>query len=607
MAKIVFINAFETSYLGTRILASYMRVKGHETHNILLGTGEYISIEEPLEKHEGYQSYSRGVLCVNKATRFKLSQIDYENLEKIIKHHKPDVIGFSARSTNNWLAPILQPIFKRSAPEALLIAGGFGPTLEPELYLSEGFDCVIRCDGEESLACLLELVDKKKNDASVLEEMLTIKNTVWKKDDALITNPLFPQDKNLSKYGAPIHGNEYFSFINNDQCFENFDPEINNGLYYTYFGRGCIGHCTYCSGGQWASLYQKDNAKFYKRRNREIPELISELEKMPEVAHHIWFVDEFFALSKEKTLEFCKLYKERIGRTFFTYINYDFMLENKNIFDALVDAGLTGTGIGFQTGSEKFAREIYHRKLRNSHLLEFAKLCFDTNLYTGIHIIGGNCYEDDETFYETIDLVQKLPYSIETPNINPIENIRLRPHPKSPITYLSPRVVSDPMSAHDWFYRGILLELSRITDRDEINDIYKNKKYYDNLKEFNQLFLNRRAKKQINHYKDMINQIAGRRIVYFGMGSLFEENRDFFKDLQPDAIIVDKKYKATDVFDGVRVYESDDFLANQKGDDETIYLTFVANVVLPRKKLNFRYGIPNDRIHSVATILKHNA
>lgn len=36
MAKIVFINAYETSYLGTRILASYMLKLGHKVHNILL-------------------------------------------------------------------------------------------------------------------------------------------------------------------------------------------------------------------------------------------------------------------------------------------------------------------------------------------------------------------------------------------------------------------------------------------------------------------------------------------------------------------------------------------------------------------------------------------
>ena len=161
MSKMVFVNAFEYTYLGTRILASYLKQFGHETHNILLGcdSGRYVSTLQ--EKHHGYLALWRGKLTSNIANIFPLTDKDYEELEKIAREEQPDIIGFSARSTNNHLIPHLVPVFRRAAPKALLVAGGYGPTLEPELYLDGGFDVIVRGDGEEAL---LELVNchKKK-------------------------------------------------------------------------------------------------------------------------------------------------------------------------------------------------------------------------------------------------------------------------------------------------------------------------------------------------------------------------------------------------------------------------------------------------------------
>lgn len=602
MAKICFINAYETSYLGTRVLASYMLQKGHEVHNILLGTGEYVHIDVPQENHEGYQAYSKGILAVNKATKYKINAQDSDILTRILTAEKPDVIGFSARSTNNWLLPVLVPVFKSSCPQALLIAGGFGPTLEPELYLKGGFDCVVRCDGEEALAELMDCVKKEKN-GQIQSSKYYIKNTVWNVDGKIIINSLRPQDKNLSKYGEPLHGHSHFSFINNGIMQRFYDPEFDKGMYYTYFGRGCIGHCSYCSGGQWSSLYKDGGAKYYKRRNRDVIEIINELKKLPEKTNHIWFVDEYFGLSSQKTLEFCQLFKKYIGRTFFCYLNYNYMLDHKHIFYALVDAGLIGTGIGFQTGSENFAREQYHRNLSNEHLLSFTQLCFDTNLFTGIHLIGGNCYETEDIFRETIELMRKLPFSIEEPWRMPLENIRLRPHPKTPITFLSPRVVTSPMSAREWFYRAVLCELARITNKDEFDVLYRDKKLKESPENLNKLFLEKLLEMQRAHYDNIIRQVSGRRIVFYGAGELYQKNKDFFSSISPDAFIIDSPYPTPVTIDGIPVYQTDDFLKSNK-DDDIVYFTFIMRSTLPRIKLNHFYGIENKNIHSITTLLE---
>lgn len=597
MSKIVFINAYEPSFLGTRILAAYMQDKGHETHNIILCDGGYVVQDSPLEKHEGYQFFACSYLMVNKATHYKVSEADLFHLENVIKAEAPDIIGFSARSTNNWLIPFLVPVFRRARPEALLLGGGFGPTLEPELYLNGGFDCVIRGDGEEPLAELVECVQKHE-----LEKARAIFNTVWKNPDgSIVANPMRSQEKNLSKYGAPLHGNKYFSFIDNGVLRRFYDPMEESSVYYTYFGRGCIGHCTYCSGGQWASLYRECDAKVYKRRNREIPEIIDELKKMPNSVSHIWFVDEYFGLSSQKTLEFCALFKKYINKTFFCYLNYEYMLEHEEIFHKLIDAGLIGTGIGFQTGSESFASECYHRKHKNADLIRYAKLCFENNLYAGIHIIGGNCYETPEIFAETVQLMRELPYSIEDPFRMPIENIKLRPHPRTPITTLFPRVVSEPMSARDWLYRGVLLEFARLLPKDEYEEIAADVRWQKDPMAFSQFFRTTLFQKQREHFEGVKSALAGRKVIYYGAGTRYEASKEFFKGLDVAAFLIDSPWPIPAEIDGIPAYATDDFLNHETRLEDFAYFTFIQDTAKPRIKLHTRYGIPNSHIHSVAT------
>lgn len=597
MSKIVFINAYETSYLGTRILASYMLARGHATHNVILCSGEYVGIGFPLEKHEGYQHYARANLYVNKATHYKVGEADLFHLDNVLRAEAPDVIGFSARSTNNWLIPVLMPVFRRAAPGALVVGGGFGPTLEPELYLDGGFDCLIRGDGEEPLAELMECVE-----AHDLARARIIQNTVWKGEDGeIITNPMRSQEKNLSKYGMPLHGNNYFSYINEGVLRRFYDPMEESSTYYTFFGRGCIGHCTYCSGGQWASLYRECDARVYKRRNREIPELIEELKKMPPAASHVWFVDEYFGLSSQKTLEFCELYKKYINKTFFCYLNYEYMLEHKDIFYKLVDAGLVGTGIGFQTGSEAFASEQYHRKHKNADLIRYAELCFDTNLYAGIHIIGGNCYETPEVFQETVELMRRLPYSLEDPWRMPIENIKLRPHPRTPITFLSPRVVSDPMNAKEWLYRGVLLEFARLLSPEEYGEVAADSHWRADPVAFNQFFRATLKSRQLAHFTRLAASLEGRRVIYYGAGDLYEANKAFFRALRPEAFLINSPYPTPAHIDGIPAYTADDFLAHAGDANDCAYITFIPSAYRLRLNLHMRHGVANSNIHSVTS------
>lgn len=175
MTKVVLVNAYETEYLGTRLLASWLRQHGFETHNIHMG---HYKMQECAALSEtsvgGYQIYMGGRLLWNRANSDGLGPEDWANLERVLREEKPDIIGFSARSANNYLIPTVAPLFRHAAPGALLVAGGYGPTLEPERYLDGGFDVVVRGDGEEAMLALARAVEAR--DAAAMK---AIPGTCW--------------------------------------------------------------------------------------------------------------------------------------------------------------------------------------------------------------------------------------------------------------------------------------------------------------------------------------------------------------------------------------------------------------------------------------------
>lgn len=122
-------------------------------------------------------------------------QEDFLKLGRIIEEEHIDVIGFSTRSTNNYLVADIDSVLRRAVPDALRVARGYGSTLEPELYLDAGFDVIIRGDGEEALLELMHCCDKK-----YIFLATKIQNTCWNKIYGGVKNSLRHQEKSLEKY-----------------------------------------------------------------------------------------------------------------------------------------------------------------------------------------------------------------------------------------------------------------------------------------------------------------------------------------------------------------------------------------------------------------------
>lgn len=597
MSKMIFVNAFEYTYLGTRILASYLKQSGHETHNILLGcdSGRYVSTLQ--EKHHGYLALWRGKLTSNIANIFPLTVEDYAELERILLEEQPDIIGFSARSTNNHLIPHLVPVFRRAAPQALLVAGGYGPTLEPELYLDGGFDVVIRGDGEEALLELVNCHEKKDWETAV-----TLSNTVWSKDFGGHCNSMRDQEKDLEKYPPQLYGHEYFTVIAEGSVKRHFDPVIKDVTYTTYLGRGCTGKCTYCSGGQWRSLYKLDNKKSYPRRNRNYLDVINECASIPENIKFIFFMDEFWSMSKKSSAEFFSLYKDKVNKNFFAYLHYEQMVEDKKLFALAIDAGLSYTGIGFQSGSENMLRNYYGRRPQHEIMLEYAHMLFDNFIACTAQFISGNCYETWEDFLQTVDLARQLPFNPELPDLMDISVSRLRPHPKTPLTIIAPRVVTDPMPANEWLYRAMIIYLANKMEQEDLNEIMSMRMFKRDALQLIDFYRGWIYRTQRQHFEKLVAEGQEHDWIFYGAGENYLRNKNFFASLKPRAILVDRAYlPAEKDIQGTPIVCTEDFFAENNYDKDSRFLSFIlsTNYGYPvSKKLMHSYNVPRNNIHS---------
>lgn len=191
-----------------------------------------------------------------------------QTVEKICES-RPAIVGISATSftLNNAIA--LAEGIKRQLPEARVVLGGYGPTLEDGFALQNPcVDIVVRGEGEQTT---VELADVMRTGG----DLRNVQGITYRNGSGIVSNPLRSLIKDLDS--LPFPDRSEFSPAA-------YDP----GVAEVYGSRGCPHACTFC-----------DINKFYGRRYRSrspeniVAEMSSLLDKYPDV-RHVSFTDDSF-------------------------------------------------------------------------------------------------------------------------------------------------------------------------------------------------------------------------------------------------------------------------------------------------------------------------
>ncbi len=166
-------------------------------------------------------------------------KLTWSQLSDKIKKEQPDIVGLA--STSLGLPALFKSadIVKEAGPDILVVAGGYGPTLEAEKILKEhkSIDVVMMGEGEETIIELVDIVQKK-------ESLDRIKGIAYRQKERVIINEPRPEIGDLDSIPFPA----YHLLEPHYLTYEGVHGKIlklPNAVMMA--SRGCPHRCIFCS------------------------------------------------------------------------------------------------------------------------------------------------------------------------------------------------------------------------------------------------------------------------------------------------------------------------------------------------------------------------
>ncbi|OSM01923.1 B12-binding domain-containing radical SAM protein [Magnetofaba australis] len=271
-----------------------------------------------------------------------------ENVDAIVERiarTRPQVVGFSCITANYQSQLAIARAIKARLPGVKTLFGGIHVTLTAERVLRKPeVDCVVRGEGEEVLALLLDGC----GDTADFWPAAAPAGATFKRADGGVVgafdmapkirdlNALPDPDKEEIYAAAPLFAQEYQIMAS----------------------RGCAYTCTYCYAG---SIPITPGEPRILRREPE--DVIAELERAVRRygAEAVTFHDDIFTASRPWLERFLPLYKARVGLPF-CCSTYPASMDPPKA-RALKDAGCIYIAIGVQSLSEEICRNVLNRPI----------------------------------------------------------------------------------------------------------------------------------------------------------------------------------------------------------------------------------------------------
>ncbi len=404
MAKVTFLTLYDNFSIGLRIMSSLLRAAGHDCSIIYFKLPKHSEIPQPDCNHQWYW-LSDGRLFGHTLRNTFCTQREIDILLDLLPSFDADIIGISARSIFDAQACSLINIIKNKYPQTVLIAGGYGPTLNPSLYATEA-DYVAFGEGED---VIMDIANEYDNGRSLDE----IPNLIFQRDTSVKYNPVRVPRLDIDSLPLPDYNNPHICYIDNDAAVQ-IDPALCQDLQDTHpimIGRGCASACTYCSAGQWRALYSEHGHSLPPYRLRSLDGIMQELRMIKSRGYkRIQILDSFLTGPKPFLLDLFTRYAQDIALPF-SEVNFDpnQIIRSPEILDAALAAGLQRASIGIQHGSQTFRSRVFRRNTSNSRLLQVASIYQSKGIETRYHIIAGIPLETQESLHDSLALVGELP------------------------------------------------------------------------------------------------------------------------------------------------------------------------------------------------------
>lgn len=477
MRKFIFLTFYLNYSVGVQVLATILKRAGHDVSVIFFKLPSQKDIPWFTENPVNYEMVGvNGNIRGFNADVNPFTDKETALLIKRIQEESPDVLCVSCRSTDKELVSRLMPQIRENC-NVLTVAGGYGPTLEPD-YFSRFVDYVFVGEGD---CGILDIANALEQGRSIEE----LPNVCFRKGDQLVQNPL-----------AKPSGDEFcfqdvsekICYIDHDRIYEAAERESIAPVhaYSIFFGRGCISSCSYCCSDAWRKLYRNQGLVVAKRRNRPMEDLQTEILTARDRGYtYIHFRDEFLCAPTHQLKEFFAWYEKEVCIPFWAFLVPDQVLEHPELLEMAVNSGLVDTELGFQSGSDQLNRTIFNRKISNGRVADYARLLASYDVNMKYDFILFNPAEQREHWHEAFQLIQQLPKKRAY-----LQLARLHYFPHSPIRESLTGYSYRPFE--DYYCQALLYLICFVTSPDEFRKVLNDEaltQSWQSLKDFYQSYL----------------------------------------------------------------------------------------------------------------------
>lgn len=325
---------------------------------------------------------------------------------ELVNRTKPDLICFSSTSYQFRFVKLYADWIKQNLNIPIL-CGGVHATLSPHEVINDAnIDMVCIGEGEYPLLDILNRLEKG-------EPINNIEN-IWTKDNGkIITNEIRPLISDLDELPMPDY--ELFDY---ETILKNM-----NGKYTIMAGRGCPFDCTYCCNHALKRIYENKGAYV---RLRTVDNVLQQIRQHSQKYNikTICFGDDTFTLNKTWVHNFCKEYPKQFNFKFECNARVDTI--DEQTLQLLKSAGCYKIKFGIEVGNETYRKEILHRNISNSDIINTFKTAHDLGLKTQSYNMIGLPNETEQLIQQTINLNKKiLPDYIAFYVFNPYTNTEL--------------------------------------------------------------------------------------------------------------------------------------------------------------------------------------
>ena len=326
----------------------------------------------------------------------QVEEMSYEDIEKEIKHRRPDVVGITAMTFTLIDVILIAKIVKRIDEDIKVVLGGPHVNIYPHETINiPEVDYIVLGEGEVPFTELIQNLENTK-------ELKKIKGLVFKEGEKIVNTGSRELIDDLDRIPFPARHltpyKKYYSLLAKQAPVTTMMTS-----------RGCPYKCLFCDRPHLGKKF----------RARSAGNVVDEMEECVDMGIKEFFLyDDTFAVNRQRVFDICNEILNRdldIGWDIRTRVDN----VNKELLEKLREAGCERIHYGVESGNPEILK-VLRKGITIEQVRKAFKMTKEVGITTSAYFMIGSPRETKSQILETIEFAKKLKpdfahFSVTTP------------------------------------------------------------------------------------------------------------------------------------------------------------------------------------------------